>query len=177
MPKSDQPSNDNQYQIRAYRGARDNIGNILGTNGAPNHGPRFATGAGSRARRVDEVLLVRQFRPSKCRKLHEQLQQRTRFLAWFQSNRDQSWSSEGGTGPNSLNSEVPMTSKPVNSQKVSLLDEGGHVHIRHIIPSSLVDVGWYNPSPLGARRPHRHTRTTQQSGSYTELSHPGSAVA
>ncbi|RXH75266.1 hypothetical protein DVH24_029987 [Malus domestica] len=50
--------------------------------------------------------------------------------------------------------------------------EGGHVHIRHITPSPLVNVGCYNPPPLRARRPYRHTRTTWQSGSNTILSHP-----
>ncbi|RXH75267.1 hypothetical protein DVH24_029988, partial [Malus domestica] len=44
--------------------------------------------------------------------------------------------------------------------------------LRHITPSPLVNVGCYNPPPLGARRPYRHTRTTWQSGSNTILSHP-----
>ncbi|CAL2270025.1 unnamed protein product [Prunus armeniaca] len=54
-----------------------------------------------------------------------------------------------------------------------VLDEGGHVNIRHITPSPLVDVGCYNTPPLEARRPRWHTRTTLQNGSDTKLSHPG----
>ncbi|CAL8999163.1 unnamed protein product [Prunus brigantina] len=42
-----------------------------------------------------------------------------------------------------------------------MLDGSGHVHIRHITPSLLVDVGCYNPPPLGTRRPRWHTRTTR----------------
>ncbi|CAL9016632.1 unnamed protein product, partial [Prunus brigantina] len=42
-----------------------------------------------------------------------------------------------------------------------VLDGGRHVHIRHITPSPLVDVGCYNPPPLGARRPRQHNRTTR----------------
>ncbi|CAN6677145.1 unnamed protein product [Malus baccata var. baccata] len=52
---------------------------------------------------------------------------------------------------------------------------GNHVHIRHIIPSPLVDVGYYNPPSLGARHPRRHTRIERHSGSDTKLSHPGLA--
>ncbi|CAL2264223.1 unnamed protein product [Prunus armeniaca] len=60
-----------------------------------------------------------------------------------------------------------------------VLDGGGHVHIRHITPSPLVDVRCYNPPLLRTRRPRRHTRITRQSGSDTKLSHPeiGSIVA
>ena len=56
----------------------------------------------------------------------------------------------------------------------------GHVYIRHITPSPLVDVGCHNPPHLrGTRRPRRHICTERYSGSDTKLSHPslGSAVA
>ncbi|KAM1648698.1 hypothetical protein ACFX2K_010066 [Malus domestica] len=55
---------------------------------------------------------------------------------------------------------------------------GGHVHIRHITPSPLVDVGCYNPPSLRARHPRRHIHTERRSGSDTIRPHPslGSAV-
>ncbi|CAL2262913.1 unnamed protein product [Prunus armeniaca] len=58
-----------------------------------------------------------------------------------------------------------------------MLDGGGHVHIRHITPSPLVNVGCYNPLPLRARSPRRHICTTRQSGYDTKLSYPGIGFA
>ncbi|CAL2262866.1 unnamed protein product [Prunus armeniaca] len=60
-----------------------------------------------------------------------------------------------------------------------MLDEGGYVHIRYITSSPLVDVGCFNPPPLGTQRPRRHTLSTRHSGSNTKLSYLeiGSAVA
>ncbi|KAI5338362.1 hypothetical protein L3X38_017633 [Prunus dulcis] len=74
---------------------------------------------------------------------------------------------------------VPMESEASELPKGVVLDGGGHVHIRHITPSPLINVGYYNPPLLGTRRSRRHTRTTQQIDSDTKLSHPeiGSAVA
>ena len=57
-----------------------------------------------------------------------------------------------------------MEPKANEFPKCLVLNGGGHVHIRHITPSSLVDVGCYNPPSLGARRPRRYTCTTRQSG-------------
>ncbi|CAL8085158.1 unnamed protein product [Prunus armeniaca] len=69
-----------------------------------------------------------------------------------------------------------MESEASELPKSLVLDGGGHIHIRHIIPfSPLVDVGCYNPPTLGARHPRWHTRTTWQSDSDTILSHPRSA--
>ncbi|KAI5339519.1 hypothetical protein L3X38_018791 [Prunus dulcis] len=81
--------------------------------------------------------------------------------------------------PNSLNFGVSYDSEASELPKGLVLDGYGCAHIRHITPSPLVDVGSYNPPPLRARRPSRHTRITQQSSSDTKLSHPGigSAVA
>ena len=48
-------------------------------------------------------------------------------------------------------------SKASELPKGLMLIGGGHVHIRLTRSSPLGDVGSYNPSPLGARRPHGHT--------------------
>ncbi|RXH80069.1 hypothetical protein DVH24_041216 [Malus domestica] len=70
-----------------------------------------------------------------------------------------------------LNSEFQWNRKPVSPQKISCYMEVGI----HITLFPLVDVGCYNPPPLGARRPYWHTRTERHSGSDTIMSHPGQA--
>ncbi|RXH85503.1 hypothetical protein DVH24_009324 [Malus domestica] len=47
--------------------------------------------------------------------------------------------------PNSLNFGVPMESEASEFQKCLVLYGDEHVHIRHITPFPLVDVGCYNP--------------------------------
>ncbi|CAL8127338.1 unnamed protein product [Prunus armeniaca] len=49
---------------------------------------------------------------------------------------------------NSLNFGVPSEASELPKGLVQ--DGGGHVHIRHITSSPLVDLGYYNPPPLGA---------------------------
>ncbi|TQD97610.1 hypothetical protein C1H46_016784 [Malus baccata] len=56
--------------------------------------------------------------------------------------------------------------------KGPVLGRDGNLHIRLTRSTPLGNVRCYNPSPLGARRPRQHTRTTRQSGSDTILSHP-----
>lgn len=51
---------------------------------------------------------------------------------------------------NSLNFGVLMELEASEFSKGRVQYGGGHVHIRHIIPSSLVDVGCYNQPPLGS---------------------------
>ncbi|CAL2228987.1 unnamed protein product [Prunus armeniaca] len=80
------------------------------------------------------------------------------------------------SNPNSLNFGVPVESETNEVSKGLVLDGGGHVHIRHITPYLLIDVGCCNPPTLRARRPRKHTCTTRQSGSDTILSHLGSAL-
>ncbi|RXI02027.1 hypothetical protein DVH24_015376 [Malus domestica] len=65
-----------------------------------------------------------------------------------------------------------MESEASEFPKGLMLYGGGHVHIRHITPSSLVHVECYNSPPFGVRRPRWHTCTTWQSGSDTIMSHP-----
>ncbi|RXH69427.1 hypothetical protein DVH24_037211 [Malus domestica] len=64
-----------------------------------------------------------------------------------------------------LTSEFRWNLKPVSFQKISFYMEAHHSF-------SVGRCGMSQSTPLGARRPRRHTRTTRQSGSDTILSHP-----
>ncbi|RXI09469.1 hypothetical protein DVH24_034086, partial [Malus domestica] len=50
---------------------------------------------------------------------------------------------------NSLNFEVPMEPEASELIKGLMLGKDGHVHIRHITPYLLIDMGCYNPPPQG----------------------------
>ena len=58
---------------------------------------------------------------------------------------------------NSLNFGVPTEPKASELPKGLVLGRDGNIHIRLTRSTSLGVVGSYNPPPLGARRPRRHT--------------------
>ncbi|KAM1293905.1 hypothetical protein ACFX2H_013900 [Malus domestica] len=59
--------------------------------------------------------------------------------------------------PFSLNFKVPMKPEASKLPKSLVLGRDGNIHIRLRGSTPLGDVGCYNPLPLGARRPRRHT--------------------
>ncbi|KAL6136345.1 hypothetical protein ACLB2K_061641 [Fragaria x ananassa] len=66
-----------------------------------------------------------------------------------------------------LNLGVPIPSEAAEPPKGLALDWMWACTYTAHNPSPLADVGYYNPPPLGVRRPRRHTRATRQSGSDT----------
>ncbi|KAL6220794.1 hypothetical protein ACLB2K_008548 [Fragaria x ananassa] len=68
---------------------------------------------------------------------------------------------------NMLNLGVPIPSEAAEPPKGLALDWRWACTYTAHNPSPLADVGYYNPPPLGVRRPRRHTRATRQSGSDT----------
>ena len=71
-----------------------------------------------------------------------------------------------------------MESEASEFPKGLVLNGGEHVHIRHITPFSLVDVGSHNPLYLrGTPCPCRHIRTERQSDSDIKLSYPSPALS
>ncbi|CAN6567741.1 unnamed protein product [Malus baccata var. baccata] len=57
----------------------------------------------------------------------------------------------------SLNFGIPMESEASELPKGLVLSRDDNIHIRHRGSTPLGDVGCYNPPPLGARHPRRHT--------------------
>ncbi|KAL6146849.1 hypothetical protein ACLB2K_057526 [Fragaria x ananassa] len=62
-----------------------------------------------------------------------------------------------------LNLGVPIPSEAAEPPKGLALDWMWACTYTAHNPSPLADVGYYNPPPLGVRRPRRHTRATRQS--------------
>ena len=58
---------------------------------------------------------------------------------------------------NSLNFGVPTKPEASELPKGLVLGRDENIHIRLTRSTPLGDVGYYNPPPLGARRPRRHT--------------------
>ncbi|KAM1329370.1 hypothetical protein ACFX2F_013549 [Malus domestica] len=58
---------------------------------------------------------------------------------------------------NSLNFGVSMELEASELLKGLVLGRDENIHIRHIGSTTFGNVGRYNPPPLGARRPRRHT--------------------
>ncbi|CAN6712546.1 unnamed protein product [Malus baccata var. baccata] len=58
---------------------------------------------------------------------------------------------------NLLNFGVLMEPEANELPKGLVLGRDRNIHIRHRVSTSLDDVGCYNPPPLGARHPRRHT--------------------
>ncbi|KAL6202813.1 hypothetical protein ACLB2K_026518 [Fragaria x ananassa] len=71
-----------------------------------------------------------------------------------------------------LNLGVPIPSEAAEPPKGLALDwRWACTYTAHNL-SLLANVGYYNPPPLGVRRPRRHTRATRH-----QLSHPGTLSA